>query len=148
MFAWKNAARKAAAKRVFRRLGSSGSLPTGGRRSLVQVRWLERPILARLSGSGLARRRGLVPRKPPQHRKLGHGLLDRAGGIALADASHPIAFDLVKKIIGGGWGQRLQFYSASPILRGGAAVVIAATIHHCPGRGIEARSVSISLCSA
>jgi hypothetical protein len=30
-------------------------------------------------------------------------LLDRPEGIALANASRPIAFDLVKKIIGGGW---------------------------------------------
>jgi hypothetical protein len=75
-------------------------------------------------------------------------LPDRAEGIALADVSRPIAFDLLKKVIGSGCVYRLQSYSASPILRGGAAVVIAATIHHCPGRGIEARSVSISLCSA
>jgi hypothetical protein len=71
--------------------------------SLARVRWLERPMIPETERERTARRRRLLPRKPLQHRKLGHRLLNRTEDITLVDASHPIAFDLIEKELGGGW---------------------------------------------
>ena len=100
---WKRSAINAAGKRGRARakLAAGWNQAARATPSLARVRWLERPMIPETERERTARRRRLLPRKPLQHRKLGHGLLNRTQGIALANASHSITFDLVKKEIGG-----------------------------------------------
>jgi hypothetical protein len=98
---WKRSAINAAGKRGRARAKLAAGWNQAARAipSLARVRWLERPIITETERERTGS--GLLPRKPLQHRKLGHRLLNRTEGVTLVDASHPIAFDFVKEIVGG-----------------------------------------------